>query len=573
MTSKMDTSVATGNSGDGNKFFLVLLLLLSVVILVLLLLLAFGVLNICGGKGAGASGDDNPCTADSVSASGAVTHTPVDGPNLACSGSAGLCQTRLCKDGSCVTEKVMNCCGNGICELIENNETASLCPMDCDAGWLTIRDSSVREYTEYTPGDNSCEPNSGSSDGADCDCTETDCDDYADNDNDGLVDCEDPDCGCMECPDCPPCSECATTPTYACSRGVCPDGRKCELVGNSCECTGQQPCEDSLSAQCGGYCPTGEYCSRIVDASGKVISCDCAPTQQQCADSYEYKCTGSCPTGQRCNAVAGAAACICEPVQLACGGTEADMCPNLPCPQGQRCEFVMGLTSAFGSCQCVPVTDECADMNANSCSKGVCAAGKECKLVKNECTCVDVKCENSYAQQCTGACPSGEHCTRTTWQSCVCQPVDCDDSNYPSCTGKCPTGENCRPSASMGGCVCLPEQQESNDCADMSPNECDEGACDNGQVCEPLVTGAGCQCVTPDSKYTCTSMSATSCSRGVCPINEECQYSQGGCECVPVQYSCNEMGVNYCGQGTCPVGYECQPSAIAGSCVCVSLML
>jgi len=72
--------------------------------------------------------DDNPCTFDS-SQDGSCLHKPLNGPVDGCFGSGG-CMEYSCFDGSCILQRLMQCCGNGACD---SGESYERCPSDCQA--------------------------------------------------------------------------------------------------------------------------------------------------------------------------------------------------------------------------------------------------------------------------------------------------------------------------------------------------------------------------------------------------------------------------------------------------------
>jgi hypothetical protein len=70
--------------------------------------------------------DQNPCT-HSECVDGKCVHKPMHGPMENCYGSAG-CIEYGCFHGECIAQKIVNCCGNGVCDPGESYET---CPRDC----------------------------------------------------------------------------------------------------------------------------------------------------------------------------------------------------------------------------------------------------------------------------------------------------------------------------------------------------------------------------------------------------------------------------------------------------------
>ncbi len=76
--------------------------------------------------------DDNPCTYDYLT-DGSCSHRPLSGPVDGCFGAGG-CMEYSCFDGSCILQRLMQCCGNGACD---GGESPERCPSDCQA---TCRD-------------------------------------------------------------------------------------------------------------------------------------------------------------------------------------------------------------------------------------------------------------------------------------------------------------------------------------------------------------------------------------------------------------------------------------------------
>ncbi len=534
--SKMATTNESADTGESNKIFLIILLVLSVFIVILLLITNF-IIPPCGGVTGGCA-DDNPCTADSTDASGKCTHVSIDGPNLACSGPAGLCKARTCGEGSCIEELILNCCGNAICEI---NETSSFCPMDCGGGGLvTHTDEHGDEYTDYHPEDGACEPNSGNSDGAICDCRENDCDDGVDNDNDGQIDCYDPDCDCLpeNCPDCPDCGDCEQSKYPSCG-GTCPNNELCMPVTDtagvqscSCEPTQQQMCERSQYPSCGGYCPNNELCMPASDAAGTMASCYCQPTDQSPCEQTRYPyCGGTCPTNE-----------VCTPVQ--------------------------GTTSE-GACQCEPTTQNCEDQQYPACT-GVCPSQTQrCTAVKNQCSCEEqtIACEDSYQYQCTGECPSGKTCMRDAYGGCNCRDLQCEDSVAPACNGDCPDNYDCEyvgGTTAAGACQCV---QQSTDCEDADYPSC-IGDCPDNERCIAMQTS--CECTSGGwVPLDCEDSKDYPYCAGTCPENQRCTAMQTSCACV-TDYTCSSMSSKLCGQGTCPPGMYCGVGTSADYCMCYS---
>ena len=140
-----------------------------------------------------------------------------------------------CDDARCTDEfycrtpvRVLACCGDALCE---GQETESSCSVDCADGGTTCEPTSSRERDkrgECTDGiDNDCD---GLIDGEDPDCGgsctpvtegpfgDPTCSDGIDNDCDDLVDDADQDC----------------QQTVGCGDGVCDPGEDCETCSEDC---------------------------------------------------------------------------------------------------------------------------------------------------------------------------------------------------------------------------------------------------------------------------------------------------------------------------------------------------
>jgi hypothetical protein len=72
--------------------------------------------------------DGNPCTFDSC-VEGACLNKVLSGPVEGCSGRGG-CVEYMCFKGECLLQRVLGCCGNGVCE---GGEEYPTCPGDCGA--------------------------------------------------------------------------------------------------------------------------------------------------------------------------------------------------------------------------------------------------------------------------------------------------------------------------------------------------------------------------------------------------------------------------------------------------------
>ncbi len=71
--------------------------------------------------------DDNPCTYDYCTNEKECAYKPIDGTSKGCFGEGG-CIKYGCVRGECLAQDKKDCCGNSICESLENFNT---CPRDC----------------------------------------------------------------------------------------------------------------------------------------------------------------------------------------------------------------------------------------------------------------------------------------------------------------------------------------------------------------------------------------------------------------------------------------------------------
>lgn len=250
--------------------------------------------------------------------------------------AAGGCnETANCDDGNaCTMELCLNhtCQYESISECMDND---GCCPENCNS-----------------MNDNDCQGGSGGGGGG-CGTTEepeTTCDDGLDNDCDGLIDAEDPDCiGCLsneDCDDWDPCtfdacfdSICIHNMTTACmdDDGCCPEG--CQGEDSDCnECFTDTECEDNDPC-------TVDACYNGLCSNEPIITCtnedNCCPSG--CTHSTDSDCEqqDECYTDSDCDDLDPCTYDMCSGTPRKCHHNVTLICENDDqcCPEG--CEYAV----------------------------------------------------------------------------------------------------------------------------------------------------------------------------------------------------------------------------------------
>lgn len=462
-------------------------------------------------------GDDVPVDVDDVPDPGDVGDVP-DGEGSECTTGADCndsnpCTIDACRGGYCVhtdapdgTEcddgwfcTVPGTCEGGECVGQEDNDCddGNSCTADtCDEVMAECRHVLVPvPGAEGPPGDETC------SDGEDNDC-------------DGRVDGDDP--NCLPCEEAADCDDANTCTTDTCGTdGVClnapvADGTTCDdglfcTVGDACVAGA---CADHSPRDCSEGVPSCNYglCDEGADR------CDVSPVADGSAcDDGRY-----CTVGETC---AGGM----------CGGAALRDCSSLDddCNTGV-CD------DAAAGCVLEPRTDGTACDDGLFCNAGeVCTAGVCGDGSAVDCSSFDDACH-------VGACDeAGDAC----YAEPVADGTACSDGD--ACTG----GDTCTAGACGGAAL---------DCSAWT-DACNTGVCDpaTGCVAEPVTDGTTCS----DGVY-CTV--GESCTGGICGggtardcndhdscTSDSCSETLGRCDhvLVPVPGAEGPWGNATCGDG------------------------
>lgn len=320
----------------------------------------------------------------------------------ACTLSSGV--RASCKQGSCqcpnVPESTDVTCKDGIdndcdgtvdCADVDCRPVGNALGKVCDALGHTcaVPIGGVSTCTSCSGNGGTSEPNG-----------ETTCGDAKDNDCDGIIDCQDPDCANRTCTaggsrcnaqfqcscpggtmettcgdnfdnDCDTQVDCADSDCKAASAVCGPNGRTCTAASNSCTCSGnggtaqatETTCNDGFDNDCDGL-------SDCLDA-------DCVSATANCGSvaSWGLRCT---PTG---SADAGIGACVCsgnsgtvQASETLCSDTRDNDCDGLvDCADsscnGQACN-ALGRVCGSGSCSVCTGNGGTAEAAEATCSDG-----------------------------------------------------------------------------------------------------------------------------------------------------------------------------------------------------------
>lgn len=344
---------------------------------------------------------------------------------------------------------------------------------------------------------------------------EENCVDGIDNDEDGLTDCEDPDCRNQPCDDdnaCTVdevCTQVRGTATFTCQGAPrdCNDGNECSI--DVCEET-----DDEVGFQCVYTLNDNleEYgsCPDVTDS--------CTP-EGNCA--VELNEDGSCPddnvvdaciTG-RCETVITEGGEGPDVVSFECVEAHLDVLPQDEC--GCRGDLTGDDTCFFNMCK----EGACMDirkMEGASCNDGnECTVMDACSFAANgDATCegmaAPTECildENPEAPSLANGCNKGQACIAT----CSITGEFCD----PDDEDPCPISNGC-PMEAPFLCPVTGESCSSEPCPSLSTNECTPGcACSDDEGC---TVGDTCGVEGEDEEAVCQTVD----KRDTCLTNDDC---------------------------------------------------
>jgi hypothetical protein len=318
------------------------------------------------------------------------------------------------------------------------------------------------------------------------------CADGTDDDCDGLVDLDDPDCRtCAADADCTAADPCAA---FACVEGRCVTDRAAREG---------QACDD------GNPCTTGDACAA---GACRAAPLDCGAFDDACSAGRCDPEAGGCVTEPRPDGARCEDGDACTAGDVCTGGLCAGVAVNCTGLDG---ECVLGRCAPeSGACVPTPRGDGAPCSDADPCTGADACVGEQC--AGQPTACEAGPCEVGTCDAATGAChvspagdgsacDDGDPCTEADAcraGACVGAPLDCGGLNGPCVAGVC--------DAATGGCRAIPV-------ADQTP--CDDGSlCTADEVCNAGVCG-GRQ---PD----CSALDDT-CSVGACDP------ATGRCAAVP----------------------------------------
>lgn len=397
--------------------------------------------SVCGTNGLACQAGACACPGNGGAPEGAGELSCDDGFDNDCDGKIDCidpsCTGQLCT----MTSGAAGACGQGQCQCHATASTESVCSdgvdQDCD-GILDCADSDCQPLGNTLGGvcdarGNTCSVNLGagstctvcSGNGGRKEVAETSCGDGFDNDCDGIVDCQDPDCASLAC-DTTGKTCIAATRLCTCGSAEASGEVTCN-DGSDNDCDGKIDCadEDCAAATCGasGLACAGSTCAcsgngGVAEASearcgdGRDNDCDGAA---DCADfgcrpapgsTYGLSCDTGLSSGLRCSA---SATCVCsgnggapEAIESSCAdGFDNDCdgafdCLDTDCA-GRACDTRGNTCAAAGTCTVCSGNGGLAEAAEATCSD---SRDNDCD---GKADCADDQCAN---QACNALVPA-----------------------------------------------------------------------------------------------------------------------------------------------------------------------
>jgi len=550
--------------------------------------------------------DDAGCSGDSFCCNGnCVEDAPADFGSdcgndecygtIQCDGTAYRCSQMGGVCAYCAGDRgfVSTCNQEGLC-LAGSSEECDDCNTCTDLG------TSVA-CIYYDPGTyDTTDPNLCMFDGIGClgdscicdglgNCTNNaneDCNDNADNDGDGLIDCQDSDCPHETLGNCENalCNEVTHAWEYEGDDDMCTGNCDvCALDDGRYNCRAEQ-------ALCSGVCS-------ICDGSGTDF--DCGPDQSQCDACYDCSFTG---TDYNCSPVAdGLDDDVCSGTGFCCGGVCITSAPG---DYGDSCgndESCFGQIYCNGAdYECSTLGDSCAYCDGDTGNEGTCDKDGSCSTdTTTECeacnACIDsgsvISCD-PYAQGQDSVFPNeclldGTGCTQQSG-SCICNGIgdcilieneDCNDDIDNDFDGLIDCQDSDCPHENLGNCEAAVCGNNTYDWVYSGNDSHCTGNCDvcalasgryNCRAEQSLCNGDCSSCVGNGTEFSCAA------NESRCETCLDCVVNSNNYSCQFVNATTDDgcSGDDFCCNGNCvtnaPSGYgeDCGDDACNGTIMC-----
>lgn len=419
--------------------------------------------------------------------------------------------TRNCEGITCPTpggDPALATCDKGQCVRAEcTPSTPQYCAppecsfdADCKADVSCVAGRCVGGTCLFLPVDAKCDPKQTCDPTVGCTpplstCTptgaaETVCNDGKDDDCDGRIDCDDPDCDTKACEDGDLCTEGETCQMAACVGGTakkCDDGNVC--TDDSCDpkvgCTKTNntiPCDD------------GTYCNGADTCGGGTCSAHAGDPCAKGCDEANKKCL-SCAVDADCGPVTYGAWGACGGFANTCatGGTQSRSVTTPKCVAG-ACSNVASTQSQA----CTRVT------TGTACGTTTYGAWSACGGFSSACDTngTRTRTKTTYACNATGTCAATNTTESGTCTRTVANGTSCGTGKY-CCSGGCYAKNNvnhcssCGIKCSSGTCASIGGGQYSCTCS--SNAQCQGDGFGSGATCWAPTGGqmyCNCQCTT-----------------------------------------------------------------------------